>query len=248
MVKVTVKNVAGKDVKELTLSKSVFGLPANDALLHQVYVALTANQRVAIAHTKDRGERAGSGKKPWQQKGTGRARAGAVRSPLWRKGGVTFGPTKDRNFSKNTNAKMRQKATMIALSEKVRSGKLVVIDALSFSEQKTKRFAETMKAFGMTGKSLVVGFSGEEAKLSAMVRNIPKVEHTLTENLNVMQLLDREYLLLSLEGIKLLETRFAKWEKGEKKETPKAKEKKEVTAKKAVKTSAKKKAAVTKKK
>ena len=260
MLKVSVKNIAGKDVKELSLNESVFGLPANDALLHQVYVALTANQRVAIAHTKDRGERAGSGKKPWQQKGTGRARAGAVRSPLWRKGGVTFGPTKDRNFSKNTNAKMRQKATMIALSEKVRSGKLVILDALSFSEHKTKHFAEAMEAFGMTGKSLVVGFSGEEAKLSVMVRNIPKVEHTLTENLNVMQLLDREYLLLSLEGIKLIEKRFAKWEKGEKKEgeekvaAPKVKEaketKKEAAPKKAIKSKApaKKKAPVTKSK
>ena len=116
MTKITVKNIAGKDVREIELKDFLFDLPSNDTLLHQVYVAQTSNQRHSIAHTKDRSERAGSGIKPWRQKGTGRARAGAVRSPLWRKGGVTFGPTKDRNWSKDTNQKMRQKAVMIALS------------------------------------------------------------------------------------------------------------------------------------
>lgn len=143
MLKVQVKDIAGKDVKEITLKESVFGLPSNDALLHQVYVILSGNQRTAIAHTKDRSERAGSGRKPWRQKGTGRARVGQVRSPIWRKGGVTFGPTKDRNFSKNSNAKMRQKAVMVALSEKIRSGKFIVLDALSFSDPKTKLFVES---------------------------------------------------------------------------------------------------------
>ena len=99
MPKITVKNIAGKDVKEINLKDFIFDVPSNDTLIHQVYVAQAGNARHAIAHTKDRSERAGSGIKPWQQKGTGRARSGSVRSPLWRKGGVTFGPTKDRNFS-----------------------------------------------------------------------------------------------------------------------------------------------------
>lgn len=215
MLKVTVKNIAGKDVKEINLKESVFGLPSNDTLLHQVYVALTANQRVAIAHTKDRSERSGSGIKPWRQKGTGRARAGALRSPIWRKGGITFGPTKDRNFSKDTNAKMRQKATMIALSEKLRAGKCIVVDVLEYPEKKTKLFAETLKNFGITGKSLTLGLTGEEHALTVVARNIPKVEYTLTENLNVMQLLDREYLIITEASIKCLENRFAKWEKSE---------------------------------
>lgn len=213
MLKVTVKNIAGKDVKELELPEALFAVPANDTLLHQVYVALTANQRVAIAHTKDRSERSGSGIKPWRQKGTGRARAGATRSPLWRKGGITFGPTKDRNFSKDTNRKMRQKATLIALSEKIRSGKLIIIDAFEYPEQKTKLFAATLANLGITGRGTALGFTGEELPLGVMVRNIPKVEYGLAENLNVMQLLDREYLILSVSGIKRIEERFAEWSK-----------------------------------
>jgi large subunit ribosomal protein L4 len=213
MPQVTVKNISGSDMKELTLSESVFGVTSNDTLLHQVYVALTANKRVAIAHTKDRGERSGSGIKPWRQKGTGRARAGATRSPLWRKGGVTFGPTKDRNFSKNTTAKMRQKSVMIALSEKVRAGKLVVLDTLSYKEKKTKQFAETLKALQVTGKSLTFALSGDELSFSLMSRNIPRVLHTLAENLNVVQLLDHEYIVMTEAGVQVLEKRFAAWEK-----------------------------------
>lgn len=212
MPTITVRNIAGADVKELALKEFVFGVPSNDTLLHQVYVALTANKRVAIAHTKDRGERSGSGIKPWRQKGTGRARAGATRSPLWRKGGVTFGPTKERNFSKNTTAKMRQKAVMIALSEKIRSGKLIVLDTLSYTEKKTKLFAQTLDVLGVTKKSLTVAFSGNEFPLTKLSRNIPKIENTLTENLNVVQLLDHEYVIMTEESVALLEKRFASWE------------------------------------
>jgi len=212
MPTITVKNIAGADVKELALKEFVFGVSSNDTLLHQVYVALTANKRVAIAHTKDRGERSGSGIKPWRQKGTGRARAGATRSPLWRKGGVTFGPTKERNFSKNTTAKMRQKAVMIALSEKIRSGKLIVLDTLTYTEKKTKLFAQMLGSLGVTKKSLTVAFSGNEFSLAKISRNIPKIENTLTENLNVVQLLDHEYVIMTEESVALLEKRFAAWE------------------------------------
>ncbi len=212
MTKVTVKNITGADVKELTLKDFVFGVTPNDALVHQVYVALTANKRIAIAHTKDRGERSGSGIKPWRQKGTGRARAGATRSPLWRKGGITFGPTKERNFSKNTTAKMRQKAVMIALSGKLRAGKLIVLDALNFADKKTKLFAGTLTVLGVNKKSLTIALSGNEFPLTKMSRNIPRLENTLTENLNVVQLLDHEYVIMTEESIALLEKRFASWE------------------------------------
>jgi large subunit ribosomal protein L4 len=215
MAKVTVKNIAGKDVKEIELKDFVFNVPSNNTLLHQVYVAQTGNSRKAIAHTKDRGERSGSGIKPWRQKGTGRARAGSAQSPLWRKGGVTFGPTKDRNFSKDTNQKMRQKAVMIALSEKLRSGKIVVIDTLNYPEKKTKQFALTLQNLGITGKSIVLSLTGDERACTVMSRNIPKVENTPTENLNVMQLLDREYLLITEAGVRNLEGRFVAWDKPE---------------------------------
>jgi len=215
MTKITVKNIAGKDVKEIELVDFVFNVPSNNTLLHQIYIAQTSNLRKPIAHTKDRSERSGSGIKPWRQKGTGRARAGSAQSPLWRKGGVTFGPTKDRNFSKDTNQKMRQKAVMIALSEKIRSGKMIVVDNFNYSEKKTKLFAETLKAFGVTNRSLVLSLTGDERALTVMSRNIPKVENTPTEMLNVMQLLDREYLIITEAGIKNLENRFAVWNKQE---------------------------------
>lgn len=213
MATVTVKNIAGKDVKEIDLKDFIFNVPKNDALLHQVYVAQSGNKRIAIAHTKDRGERAGSGIKPWRQKGTGRARVGSVRSPTWRKGGVTFGPTKDRNFSKDTNRKMRQKAVMTALSEKVRSGKMIVLDAITYPEKKTKLFAETLRALGIAGKGLTLCLTGEERGFFVASRNIPKLGNLPTENLSVCELLDREYLIVTETGIKSIENRFAVWEK-----------------------------------
>lgn len=215
MAKITVKNRAGKDVREIELKDFVFNVPSNDTLLHQIYVAQTGNLRKAIAHTKDRSERSGSGIKPWRQKGTGRARAGSAQSPLWRKGGVTFGPTKDRNFTKDTNQKMRQKAVMIALSEKIRSGQMIVIDELKYPEKKTKLFAETIQALGITGKSIVLALTGDERACIVMSRNIPRIENTPTEILNVMHLLNRQYLIITEAGIKNLEGRFAAWDKQE---------------------------------
>jgi len=215
MAKITVKNIAGKDVKEIELKDFVFNVPSNDTLLHQIYVAQTGNFRKAIAHTKDRSERSGSGIKPWRQKGTGRARAGSAQSPLWRKGGVTFGPTKDRNFTKDTNQKMRQKAVMIALSEKLRSGQIIVIDELKYPEKKTKLFAKTIQALGITGKSIVFSLTGDERACIVMSRNIPKVENTPTEILNVMHLLNRQYLIITEAGVRNLEGRFAAWDKQE---------------------------------
>jgi large subunit ribosomal protein L4 len=214
MPKITVKNIAGKNVKELELKDSIWSVPANDTLLHQVYVAQKGNARQVVAHTKDRSERAGSNIKPWRQKGTGRARAGTKRSPLWRKGGVTFGPTKDRNWNKNTNKKMRQKATMIALSGKLRSGKMIVLDTLNYPEKKTKLFSETLNVLGIAGKSAVFCMTGStERAYAIMSRNIPKLENTPTENLNVSQILDREYLIMTEAGVKNLEGRFVEWDK-----------------------------------
>ena len=123
MAKYPVHNLAGEKAGEVELSDAVFGLKRNDALLHQVFVALAANQRSPIAHAKNRAERAGTGKKPFRQKGTGSARQGSSRSPLNRKGGVVFGPSKERNFKKDLNKKMKRKATALALSGKVESGK-----------------------------------------------------------------------------------------------------------------------------
>jgi large subunit ribosomal protein L4 len=211
MSKIQVKNLAGKDVKEVELPALLFDQVSNDTLLHQVYVALTSNLRQVLAHTKDRSERRGGGKKPWKQKGTGRARAGSSRSPIWRKGGITFGPNKNRNFSKKTTTNMRQKATLIALSEKFRSGKLIILDTFEGQELKTKYFSESLHALGVNGRSMIIGFDITEKQTERALQNIPRVHMTLSENLNVKDLLDNEYLIVSLQSLTILEKRFVTW-------------------------------------
>lgn len=213
MVKVSVKNKSGKEIKTVELPQEIFDVPANDVLLHQVYVALMSNIRQAIAHTKTRGERAGSGKKPWRQKGTGRARVGSVRTPVWRKGGVTFGPRNTRVFAKKANEKMRQKATMIALSEKIRSGKLMILDTLLEKEQKTKAMVGTLAALSLTNKSVLFGMAPDEQATARALRNLPKTESGLAVNMNVRQLLDHEYVVLSEASVESLKERFSQWQK-----------------------------------
>ncbi len=207
MTTLPVYNLEGKEVSSIELDERVFALPKNDALLHEAYVSLSANERGVYAHTKGRGERKGSGKKPWKQKHTGRARAGSVRSPLWRKGGVVFGPKKDRNFSKKINRKVRQKAMKIALSEKVRSGTLRIVDSFLLSEWKTKRVATALSALSVSGKSAVIAFSHGEVGIDRASHNISKVSSFPIHTLNAKELLDHQFLLLSTTAIADLEKR-----------------------------------------
>lgn len=203
-MKIPVHNLEGKKVEDMELSDSVFALPSNDDLLHQVYVAIAANMRVAIAHTKDRSERAGSGIKPWRQKGTGNARVGERRNPVWRKGGVAFGPTKDRNFSKDVNKKMKQKAVLIALGEKIRKEELVIVSDLDIKERKTKVFAKALENLKVTGK-ILIGFDEAEKDMRAYSRNIENITNVFTRNLNVHDLLNNKTLILSKSSIKFIE-------------------------------------------
>lgn len=207
MTQLPVYNLEGKEVGSIALDDRVFAIPKNDALLHEVYVSLSANERGVYAHTKGRGERAGSGRKPWKQKHTGRARAGSVRSPLWRKGGVVFGPKKDRNFSKKINRKVRQKAIKIALSEKVRSGTIRIVDSFALPEWKTKRVALLSASLGISGKSAIIAFSRGESGIDRAGRNIPKVSPVSIHTLNTKELLDHKFLLLSRSSIADLEKR-----------------------------------------
>lgn len=213
MISVKLYSTEGKVVGTKELSEGLFAAAPNDTLLHQVYVALTSNLRPNIAHTKNRGERSGSGIKPWRQKGTGRARIGSVRAPHWRKGGVVFGPRTERNYTKQVPQKMRQKAALVALSEKIRSHRLFLLENFVFSESKTKSFARLKKALGVAEKSMLVGFSPAELSRARIVRNIPRTESVLATDLNAKQLLDREYLLLTMEGLTALVHRFEKWDK-----------------------------------
>lgn len=234
MTKVAIKNLEGKEVGNLELNPLLFDVPMNDALVHQVYVSLSNNLREPIAHTKNRGDRRGSGIKPWNQKGTGRARVGSRRTPLWKKGGVVHGPRNDRNFSTKVNRKMRQKAALIVLSEKVRRGMLIVVDSLILKEQKTKFYSQALSAFGCLGKSIVMAFSNRESGSRLAARNLDRVENLPVVNLSVYDLLNSQYIVMSQESVKELEVRFKEWtEKDVKAEMKEGKEVKEVKEAKA---------------
>jgi len=207
MLKVNVYNLEGKKVEDIELSEAVFGLKKNDELLHQAYVAISSNQRQVLAHAKDRGERSGSGKKPWKQKGTGNARVGSVRTPVWRGGGVVFGPTKDRNFKKEINKKMMKKAILLALSSKAKSENVIVLDKIELAEKKTKKFAEIIKNLKIKGTALI-GFSEKEKDFKLYSRNLKKADSELTSNLNVFDIMNHKNLVLSKESIKYLEEKY----------------------------------------
>lgn len=207
MAKIAVYNLEGKKVSDIELSPEIFGLKNNDELLHQAYVAIQSNQRQVLAHTKDRGERSGSGKKPWKQKGTGNARVGSVRTPVWRGGGIIFGPTKDRNFKKDINKKMMRKAILLALSAKFKSERIIVLEKLELTEKKTKKFAEIIKNLKVKGSTLI-GFSKEESELRRYSKNLKKISNALSSDLNVFDIMNHQNLILSQESIRYLEKKY----------------------------------------
>jgi large subunit ribosomal protein L4 len=215
MAKVEVKNLEGKKIEEIELNDDVFGLEMNDSLVHQAYVAQYANKRNPIAHTKDRSERAGTGKKPWKQKGTGRARAGSVRSPLWRKGGITFGPTNERNFSKKINRKMKALATKMVLSAKLKDGEVVVVDKFDFKDNKTKEASKALEVLKID-KKVLWAFSAETKSGMQASRNIKNVKNISVDSLNILDMLNNKFLLLDKDSVKNIESRYLKTE--EKKE------------------------------
>ncbi len=211
MAIVKVYNLAGKEVEELKISDSVFGLPKNDDLVHQVSVAMDANKRQVLADTKTRGERAGSGIKPWKQKGTGRARVGSRRTPLWKKGGVVFGPSNDRNYKQKINKKMNQKAIATVLSGKLKDNEIFVIDKLAFPEKKTKQIVSMLGNLKIAGKALLA-FSDNEKEFRLMSRNIAKVKNILTGQLNVLDMLKNKNLIMSKESVQYLEEKYKQTE------------------------------------
>ena len=207
MAKIAIHNLEGKKLEDLNVSDAVFAVEKNDELLHQVFMIISGNQRDSIAHTKGKGEVAGSGKKPFKQKGTGSARQGQKRNPVMKGGGISFGPTKDKNYKRNLNQKMKQKAVLISISEKLRSGTLIAVDTLKIEKLKTKIFAEALQKLKIKGKALV-SFSDQEKDATLSSRNIKNIKNTLTKDLNVMDLLNNKYLILSKDSIKFLEEKY----------------------------------------
>lgn len=206
-------NTEAKQVGTVELSDGIFGLPMNQDLLYQVVTSLQANKRQIIAHAKGRDEVSGGGKKPWRQKGTGRARHGSIRSPIWRGGGVTHGPTKNKIYKKEINKKMLQKALRVALSSKARDGQLFIIDALNFEAPKTKEMSAIMNRFipvmGHLSNILLV-LPGESTALYKSARNLPYMTTVEARNLNPLALLTANRIILSKDSLALIEKQWSK--------------------------------------
>ncbi len=207
-MKVKVYNQKKEEIEEIELPKEIFEIKLNTDLVHQVFLAQTANQRQGSAKAKTRAEVRGGGRKPWRQKGTGRARVGSIRSPIWRGGGVTFGPTTEKVFKKRISKKMRRKALFMVLSVKAKENLLLILDKLEIEKPKTKAMAEVLnKLFLKKGSGLVV-LPKMDKSVILSIKNIPKADTIQAKDLNVLDLLSYKYLIMPKEAIKIIKDTF----------------------------------------
>lgn len=187
--------------RSIELESSLFDVKVNPALVHEVVVAQTANSRAAIAHTKDRSDVIGSGKKPWKQKGTGRARHGSRYSPIWKGGGITFGPRNDRNFSKKINKKTKHKALSMVLTDKVASNRFIVVDSLPVENGKTKILVDILTKLPVANKKTLIVAAPENKMVATASKNIQKVTAISANSINVVDLLKNDFTLISKEAL-----------------------------------------------
>jgi large subunit ribosomal protein L4 len=209
-MKIDLYNQQGEASGSMNLPKEIFEVEFNADLVHQVAVSLSANKRQVSAHAKIRSEVRGGGKKPWKQKGTGRARHGSIRSPLWKGGGVTHGPRNDRIFEKTIPTKMRRKALLMVLSDKARSNQLIVLDEIKFDVPKTKDMAKSLSKLACKNSTTLIAMGDYDKKVFLAARNIKKTTIDDARNLNVLELLNHKYLLLTKDSIKTIEKTFTK--------------------------------------
>ncbi len=198
-----------KEEIKTDLPEDIFDVPMNTDLLHQVIVSQMANKRYNIAHSKDRSEVSGGGIKPWRQKGTGRARHGSIRSPIWIGGGVTHGPTKDKIFKKKLPKKIKRKGLFIALSDKARNNLIKVVDNLKIEEIKTKKAIEMLEGLGIKGSCLIV-LPKIDNNIILSTRNIPKVNTIQAKDINCLDVVSSKYLLIDKESIEIIKEVFKK--------------------------------------
>ena len=207
MPSIDVYNIEGKKVKSLDLNENIFGIEPNEAVVHSVLVNYLANQRQGTQSTKTRAEVRGGGRKPWRQKGTGRARQGSIRAPQWIKGGIALGP-KPRSYKYSVNKKERQLAIKSLLSSKVLENDLVVVDKFDFKEIKTKQMVDAMKNLKVEEKAFVVLPASDE-KVQKSARNLENVKTGSVNTINVYDLLRYKKLVLTVDTIKKLEEVYA---------------------------------------
>lgn len=194
------------EAKKITLPSEVFGVPWNADLVHQVVTSIEGNKRTPVAHTKNRGEVSGGGKKPWQQKGTGRARHGSIRSPLWVGGGVTHGPRNEKDYSRKINKKMKAKALYAVLSQKLKEGKVIFVDSLPFAAPKTAEAKTVLSAFSKLKtstdllskrkNSVVIALDKKSENTQKSFRNFSSLLVDEVRNLNAAELLKYKYVMI----------------------------------------------------
>ena len=207
MPKVDVYDIKGKKVSDIELADSVFGIEPNENIVHAVLVNYLANQRQGTQSTKTRAEVRGGGKKPWRQKGTGRARQGSIRAPQWIKGGIALGP-KPRSYKYTVNKKEKRLAIKSILSSKVLENELVVVDSLDLKEIKTSKMAKALTNLKVEGKSLIV-LPEKNENVQKSARNIEGVKTISANNINVFDLLKYNNLVLPVDTVKKLEEVYA---------------------------------------
>ena len=207
MPKVTVLDMAGKEVSKIDLSDAVFGIEPNKAVMHDMVKNYLANQRQGTQSALTRAEVSGGGKKPWRQKGTGHARQGSTRAPQWTHGGIVFAP-KPRSYRYTLNKKVRRLAMKSALSSKVLDNELVVLDKIAMDEYKTKTIAAMLKAVGSEKKALIV-LPEKNEKVIASAANIPGVKTALVNTLNVYDILNADKFIVLQDAIAPLEEVYA---------------------------------------
>lgn len=212
MTKISVYNLEGQAVAEENLAPEIFNVDKNPALTAQAVRVQLANARKPIAHTKNRGEVSGGGRKPWKQKGTGNARAGSTRSPLWIGGGVTFGPRNTRNFSLRMPKKMRQSAIKAVLSEKAKEKRLIILNDLALSVVSTRKLVGILEKLPIEEGKILVILPEMNANFELSAANLPYLKTIKTGNLNILDLLNYDYILMPRQSLtKIHEIMGAKW-------------------------------------
>ncbi len=207
-MKLPVYDNKGKKQADMDVQDAIFGVKPKKGVIHRVYVALESNAREPWAHSKDKSEVRGGGRKPWKQKGTGRARHGSIRSPIWKGGGVTFGPLNIRNYTKKINRKMNQSAVRMCLSDKAIHEQVMVLDGFT-PDGKTKTFSILRQALPGAGRSTLILETNNTEKLGLAVRNISNVHMQQAADVNVVDLLHHQYVVATKEAIMVLEKRLA---------------------------------------
>ncbi|HEM61135.1 MAG TPA: 50S ribosomal protein L4 [Chloroflexi bacterium] len=203
-MKVPLRDMAGKVVDEAELRDDIFGIAPNEAVMHQAMVRQLANARLASARTKTRGEVRGGGRKPWRQKGTGRARHGSIREPQWRGGGVVFGPRAGRNYQKDMPRKMRRLALRSALSVKARDGQLVLLEDLEMATPKTQEMLKLLEV--LTGQSsALILLPEKDLNVEKSVNNLPHAKTLHARYLNLVDIFGHDYLVMPLATVKVIE-------------------------------------------